>query len=284
MSAIAISDVVKNIRDLPSLPVVVLEVLKSFEQKDCNISDLADKMSHDQALAAKTLRLANSSFYGLQRKVTTIQQAITILGFDSVRTLITAAGVTDNFSGSMHPSFDFKAFWRHAVGTALCAKMLATPLKLNKDFAFVSGLLHDIGRLVLVTRFPEQYEEAMAYRREHDCYMLEAERAVLGVDHTMVGRALAEHWKFPAMMLKAIATHHAPESGDLSDIPGVVHVADSIVHALDLSGQEDDLVPVVLEGAWGSLGIDAAGFRKVCHDTEMEFEDACQILVSRAHA
>jgi putative nucleotidyltransferase with HDIG domain len=279
MTVLALDDIAKGIRNLPSLPVVVLEVLKSFEQPDASTGMLAEKVAMDQALAAKTLRIANSSFYGLSRKVTTIQQAITILGFDSVRTLIAAAAVTDVFAGSRHGAFDFKGFWRHAIGAGLCAKMVARHMKLNQDYAFVCGLLHDIGRLVLVTRFPEQYAEAMKYRAEKDCFVIEAERAVLEIDHAVVGRALAEYWKFPLIMQKAIANHHNPQGDDLSDIPAVVHVAEATAHALDLTQDEDDLVPVVAEDAWNSLGLEAAVFRNVCRDTEEEFEEACQILV-----
>lgn len=279
MTALALDDIAKGIRNLPSLPIVVLDVLKSFEQTDASTGMLAEKVAKDQALAAKTLRIANSSFYGLSRKVTTIQQAITILGFDSVRTLIAAAAVTDVFSDNRQGGFDFKAFWRHAIGTGLCAKLLARQMKLNQDYAFVCGLLHDIGRLVLVTRFPEQYAAAMKYRAEQDCFVIEAERAVLQMDHAAVGRALAEYWKFPLIMQKAIANHHNPQGEDLSDIPAVVHVAEATAHALDLTRDDDDLVPVMSEEAWKSLGLEAAAFRTICRDTETEFEDACQILV-----
>jgi len=279
MTRISPDDIAKGIRNLPSLPVVVLDVLKSFEQPDASVGELADKVARDQALAAKTLRIANSSFYGLSRKVTTIQQAITILGFDSVRALIAAAAVTDIFSGSVQGDFDFKAFWRHAIGTGLCAKMLARELKLNQDYAFVCGLLHDIGRLVLVTRFPEQYAAAMRYRAEKDCYVIEAERAVLEMDHATVGRALAEHWKFPLIMQKAIANHHNPQGDDLRDVPAVIHVAEATAHALDMAKDDDDLVPVVSEEAWKSLALEVSDFRRMCRDTEAEFEEACQVLV-----
>lgn len=278
MTRIALDEIIKSIRDLPSLSLVVLDVLKSFDEPDVNVGLLADKVARDQALAAKTLRLANSSFYGLPRKVTTIQQAITVLGFDSVRTLIMAAAVTDIFSSGGNTALDSKVFWRHSIGTALCAKMLARQVNLNQDYAFVSGLLHDIGKLVLVTKFPEHYEEMMSHRAALDCYALDAERSLLGVDHAAVGHALAEHWKFPLMMQRAIAFHHAPEHADLGNIPALVHVADGITHALDLTGQEDDLVPVVADAAWNSFKIEPAVFRQVCRDTEAEFEEACQIL------
>lgn len=279
MSALVLAEVVKSVHDLPSLSMIVMEVLQTFEQTDVNTGLLADKVAKDQALAAKTLRLANSSFYGLQRKVATIQQAITVLGFDSVRTLITAAAITDVFSDAQGPFWDSRAFWRHSVGTALCAKMTARHLKMNQDIAFVAGLLHDIGKLVLITRFPERYAEAVAYRDEHDCYVLEAERKVLELDHTQVGRALAERWKFPMTVQRAISSHHAPTGHDLGDIPAVVHIADALAHALDLSAKEDDLVPQVSEAAWSSLPIDARAFDRICREAESEFEEACQVLV-----
>ncbi|WP_420476230.1 HDOD domain-containing protein [Noviherbaspirillum sp. ST9] len=279
MTRLSPDDIAKGIRHLPSLPIVVLDVLKSFEQPEASVGELADKVARDQALAAKTLRIANSSFYGLSRKVTTIQQAITILGFDSVRALIAAAAVTDVFSSGRQGGFDFKAFWRHAIGTGLWAKMLARQLKLNQDYAFVCGLLHDIGRLVLVTRFPEQYAAAMRYRTQKDCYVIEAERAVLEMDHAAVGRALADYWKFPVIMQKAIADHHEPQGEDLRDVPAVVHIAEATVHALDMAQDDDDLVPVVSEDAWKSLGLEACEFRGMCRDAEAEFEEACQILV-----
>jgi putative nucleotidyltransferase with HDIG domain len=276
---LVLSDVVRDIRNLPSLPAVVMEVLNTFEQPDVDTGLLADKVAKDQALAAKTLRLANSSFYGLQRKVNTLQQAITILGFDSVRTLIAAAAVTDNFYDNRCALFDSRSFWMHSVGAALCAKMIARELHLNQDYAFVSGLLHDIGKLVLATRFPEQYAQAMAYRSENDCFAIEAERAVLGVDHTQVGQALAEYWKFPVSMQDAIGSHHTRDGQNLDGISVVVHIAESLAHALDLADQDDELVPAVDDAAWDRMGLDAAAFKRVCRNMEAEFETACQILV-----
>jgi putative nucleotidyltransferase with HDIG domain len=280
MSTLTLEQAVANIRDLPTLPLIVTELITSFENADVSVGELASKVAQDQALTAKTLRLANSSFYGLQCKVRTIEQAIAVLGFDSVRALITAAGVIDNFSARGAAAFDFAAFWRHSIGTALCAKSLARLAKCNQDFAFVSGLLHDIGRLVLVTGFPEQYGAAMAYRASHNCDMLDAERSVLGLDHAVVGRALAVHWKFPALIQNAIGHHHAPLPQEFGDIPSVVHAANAIVHALDLVGQQDELVPAISQAAWDSLRIDAAGLQQVFTETESEFEEACQILTA----
>jgi putative nucleotidyltransferase with HDIG domain len=280
MSTITLDQAVARVRDLPSLPTVVVQVIRSFGEADVSVAELAAQIAKDQAIAAKTMRLANSSFYGLQSRVRTIDQAIAVLGFDSVRSLVTAAGIVGQFSAAQSELFDFTAFWRHAVGSALCAKSLARQARCNQEFAFVSGLLHDIGRLVLVTRFPDEYAEALAYQRREQCDLLQAERATLGVDHTLVGRVLAQQWKFPDLIQRAIGNHHAPMRDDLGDIPSVIHVANVIVHALDLDGDPEELVPALAQDAWDSLRLDADGLRRVFAETEAEFDTACQILTA----
>ena len=273
-------DVVRNLDDLPSLPAVVMELLNSIDQDDVDISVLAKKVSHDQALTAKTLRLANSSLYGLQVKVTTIQQAITYLGFQTTRNLITAAAVTGCFAEGHCPGFDHKAFWRHSIATAACAKVLARQMRFNQDYAFTAGLLHDIGRLVLVACFPNQYSVTIAYREEHDCYLLEAERKVLGVDHVDAGMALAEHWNFSDTMRLAIGGHHDPEAPGAGFLAAIIHVADAIVHALDLAQVRDDLVPPVSTVAWAALGLDEEIYLQLFRETELQYEEISMVLLS----
>ncbi|SFL47326.1 HDOD domain-containing protein [Rugamonas rubra] len=273
-------DVVKNLEDLPSLPAVVMELLNSIDQEDVDISVLAKKVSNDQALTAKTLRLANSSLYGLQIKVTTIQQAITYLGFQTTRNLITAAAVTGCFAEGRCRGFDHRAFWRHSIATAACAKVLARQMRFNQDYAFTAGLLHDIGRLVLVASFPERYEQALAYRAEHDCFMLDAERAVLGIDHVEAGMALAEHWNFSDTMRLAIGGHHDPEKPGAGFLAAIIHVADAVVHALDLAQAPDGLVPPVSPVAWNALGLDEAVYLQLFRETELQYEEITMALLS----
>lgn len=280
MTPLSISDVVKSIHDLPTLPAVVVELLGNLDQEDTSTKRLGEKISQDQALAAKTLRLANSSFYGMQCKITTIPQAITVLGFNSVRTLVTAAAVVGTFKGDPQYKFDFQIFWRQSIATALCAKMLARHRNFNQDHAFMAGLLHDIGRLVLITHAPESYEKVMAYRTENDCFDFDAERAILSIDHTMVGRALAEHWKFPMHMQTAIENHHSTDSREEGSLASLIFVADTIAYGLDLCGDEETIVPVVPTNIWNALTLDEDTLMNVFKETEAQFEETCQILVA----
>ena len=280
MSALVLDDIVKNLQDLPSLPAVVMELLSSIDQEDVDISVLAKKVSHDQALTAKTLRLANSSLYGLQVKVTTIQQAITFLGFQTTRNLITAAAVTGCFAQGQCPGFDHKAFWRHSIASAACCKVLARRVRFNQDYAFTAGLLHDIGRLVLVSTFPQQYRLVLEHMRRTDAYVLDAEREIMGVDHVVAGAALADHWNFSDTMKTAIACHHEPDTPGTGLLATIVHVANAIVHALDLAGDEDDLVPTVSSAAWTALGLNEEAYLHAFRETELQFEEITLVLMS----
>lgn len=280
MSALTLDQVVNSVQDLPSLPAVVMELLSSIEQDDVDISVLAKKVSHDQALTAKTLRLANSSSSGLQVKVTTIQQAITFLGFQTTRNLITAAAVTGCFPSGRCPGFNDKGFWRHSIAVAACARALARRMRFNQDYAFTAGLLHDIGRLVLVTADPQAYAAVLEWHQRNDGRWQDAERAVLGVDHVEAGVALAEHWNFSDTMRQAIAFHHAPDTPGAGFLAAIVHVADAIVHALDIAGDEDERVPRVASVAWDAMGLNEEAYLHLFRETEVQFAEMSAVLMA----
>ncbi|MQA22039.1 HDOD domain-containing protein [Rugamonas rivuli] len=275
-----VDDVIKAVRDLPSLPAVVSELLASMNQDDIDTHALAAKITLDQALTAKTLRLANSSFYGMPAKVTSIQQAISVLGFHAIRTLVTACSVTDSFAPVPGSQFDFPAFWRHSIASAVCARVLAPHVRVNPDTAFTAGLLHDLGTLVLASRFPDDYRRVHAYRIEHDCTAEPAQLAVFGIDHAAVGSALAAHWKFPAPIQAAVAEHHQPGGDGPATLSTVIYVANIVAHALDLSAQEDDQAPPLSLAAWQKLGLSDAAWAGVFAETEQLYDTMCKMLTT----
>lgn len=273
-------ELIQGLDDLPSLPAVVMELLSNIDQEDIDISVLARKVAIDQALTAKTLRLANSSAFGLQVKATTIGQAMTYLGFQSTRNLIMAAAMTGCFPSGRCPSFDDKAFWRLSIATAACARVLARHMRFNQDVAFTAGLLHGIGRLVLVTRYPEQYDAVLRENKRLDGNLRDTERTLLGIDHILAGAALAEHWQFSGTMQQAIAFHHAPEMPGAGFLATIVHVSNAVAHALDLAGDADELVPAVSSVAWTALGLSEEVWLHVFRETELQFEEMTAILLA----
>jgi putative nucleotidyltransferase with HDIG domain len=275
------NDVIKSVLALPSLPAVVSDLLAIMEQDDFDMHVLASKITLDQALTAKTLRLANSSFYGLQSKVTTIAQAGSVLGFHSIRTLVTACSVIASFSAHGSGAFDFKAFWRHSIASAVCARVIAPHLQVNPDSAFIAGLLHDLGTLVLATRFSHDYQRVLAWQHEHDCFISVAEQAVFGTDHAAIGAALAAHWKFPEDIQEAVAGHHfAGQAVGVApaDLTTAVVVANALAHALDLADVKNEQVPPLSMPVWRALALDYSAWERVFRNSEQLFRATCQAL------
>ncbi|QJQ05579.1 HDOD domain-containing protein [Undibacterium piscinae] len=276
---ILLDDVIKQIRDLPTLPAVAQELLRDLNNEDTSLDAICEKIALDQSLAAKTLKLANSSVYGANSKVVTLQQAVAMLGVKNVKNLIRMTILSNSFPASRCRGFDFKAFWRHSVATAICSELISRTLHMKHDFAFTAGLLHDIGRLVLVTRFPDEYERVIAYQLQNNCHMIQAEQEVLGIDHVAAGLILAIHWHFSDAIQDAIRGHHKPEIKDLNSVAGIVHVANSIAHALDLSQTENDLVPLLSKATWDTLALTEADYLSIFRETELRFEAMNQVLL-----
>ena len=154
MSTLQSEQIVARLKALPALPTVVAELLASFGNEDVDIGRLAEQISHDQALTARLLRVANSSFYGLQSRISTINEAVVVLGFRAVRSMVLAVGVSGVFRADQCPGFDPQLYIRHCVGVGLTARALARVTGRNPELAFTGGILHDIGELVLATCFP----------------------------------------------------------------------------------------------------------------------------------
>ena len=279
MIRLSFEHIVRQIQELPSLPVVVLELLSSMDQDDTDVHVLAQKIELDQALAAKTLRIANSSFYGMQSKVTSIPQAVSVLGFHSIRTVVTACALTSSFAPAAG-GFDFQAFWRHSLATAIAARLLAPHLGVNPETAFTAGLLHDLGTLVLVTRFPAEHVLVRSYRQAHDCQMAEAELAVIGIDHAQVGSALAAYWKSPEAIQQAVADHYAIDRLEAGGLPLAVHMANAVALALDLAGVDDALVPPLSPAVWRNLALDEQAWLALLRQTEHTFDEMSRIMLA----
>lgn len=281
MTPPSLAQIVGSLRALPSLPMVVMDLLQTMGEDEVDIDRLARGIGNDQALAAHTLRVANSPFYAMQGKIDTIAEAITVLGFVNVRSLVTTAGIAAVWPASEATGFAPKIFWRHCLSVASCAQTLAPYARLRPETLFLAGLLHDIGRLVLVATHPAAFAETLRRRTQEDCLMVDAERLVLGFDHAQIGSELCRHWRIPESIADAVEQHHrvnqrtAAVSADMAD---VVHIADAIAHALDLTDDPDAIVPPPDAAAWRRLGLREKNLRSVLVRTEHQFNGFANIL------
>lgn len=273
--------VTRKVANLPSLSRTAIEILQSIDDERADTEILARKIAGDQSLVARMLRVANSPFYGLSGRVTTIQDAIVILGLRSVRMLATAASVASGLQRITTPGFDFTVFWRNSIGTALGARLLARRLKVPEEHAFAAGLLHDIGRLALAACFPDHYTAVQRYRQGLDCHLLDAEHAVIGLDHGVIGSLLARRWQFPPLLCDAIGSHHAPADNGVTPLAAIVQVADAIVHALDLAGDATDMVPRLAPEYWQAIGLSWHEAQELMQRLDSEFGEVSELLMNK---
>lgn len=279
MTIIDHSELFKRIQKLPALSAIVTELLSSIDQEDIDLDYIAQKISYDQVLTIKTLRLANSSFYGMQHKVSSLQEAIVILGFRNIRMLIATSAIIDSFNASTNSNFNFPAFWRHSIGTAVCAKEIAAHIGGNQEFAFITGLIHDIGQLALATQYAGEYEQAQQYQIEHNCDLIMAEQAIMGTDHSEVGKAVAQHWKFPEAMQVAVARHHPQDNEVLNQLSAIIHLANIFSLALDLSELDAAVVPKISPVVWEQMKLDEPACQLIFANTVTKFEEIARILI-----
>jgi putative nucleotidyltransferase with HDIG domain len=256
VSSAEVEKMLRDIRQLPSLSVVVLEILDSFKDEGLKIPELVRKIGRDQGLAARVLRVANSAFLGFPSKVASINEAVVVLGFHTVRSLALAAGVIQQFPpGEGNRAFDRLAFWQHAIGVGVAARVLAQKLGRNQEEAFTAGLLHDIGRLVLDAYFHDSFLGILSRAGEEDCLLVSAEKKVLGLDHAEIGYEVARQWKFPLPVQLAIRGHHNPDAPS-SELADLVHFANVLAHGLEIGNSGYDQVPPLAAGAWRRLGLE----------------------------
>lgn len=198
--------VLGRVRELPPLPLVVQELLAVMRRPESSAEDITRVLSADQALAGKILRLVNSSFYGMPGHVGTISQAVVILGHAALRNLAMSLAVVDSIGRDL-PAERRQVFWQHALATAAGAEVVARHAGLPEpEEAFVAGLLHDIGHLILAIALPSEYERAAAAGLLGDP---DRERDVIGMDHCRAGRLVLQHWRLPSSLVECVRLHHS---------------------------------------------------------------------------
>lgn len=221
-TVITLEDIVAKTPDLPSLPAAAMKVLKEAQSSTSNASSIAQILAQDQALSVRVLRLANSAYYGLTRKVSNLQEAVVVLGTRCVRNLCMVAATYPWMSRKLEGyALGPRELWTHSFGTALGAQFMAKfSKKCNEDLAFTAGLLHDIGKVALSVWLENKTLSVAKYAAQAEVAFDAAEKRILGFDHCQVGEHLANNWNLPDDIVNAIRWHHTPSA--LENTPPLV--------------------------------------------------------------
>jgi len=247
--------VIDQISDLPTLPDVVARLNQIVTDPNASAGDINDIISRDIALSAKILKLVNSPFYGFPRRITTITYAVVILGFNTVRNLALSAFVFDSFKRKGSKDFDLHGFWRHSICSAIGSQAIARRTRLwQEEEAFMAGLLHGVGKVVMNQHLPKDLSAVMQEVRAKEGRFTEAERAVLDYTQAELGGLLLERWNLPKPIVAATRFCESPDrSQEEAALCAIVHLAVLLSSSLCAGFSGDQRIMRLHPAAWDLL-------------------------------
>ncbi len=225
-----LKNLIAGIDDLPTLPTIATSILGLLDDPTASASELGKLISSDQGITLRILRMANSAYYGFPRQIGTVNLAIVVLGFDTVKNLTLSLSIRDTIKNwSVSVPFDFNLYWKHSLYTASGARAFAknSSYKVPGE-AFVAGLVHDMGKIIIAKYFPKEYNQVYQITQDENKSSFEAEEEIIGADHAQIGGWLAEKWNLPASIAESVTCHHAPAKSTI-DLPlsSIINIANS---------------------------------------------------------
>lgn len=256
--------VVGKIHNLPTPPIVFTQITRVINNPNTSAYEIASIISEDPALTAKVLKLTNSSFYGIPRTITNVKQAIVILGLEAIKSLVISASVFEIFSKNSKLDIDYlERFWRHSLSVAIMAKIICRKNKMlslqEAELSFSAGLLHDIGKLIIISHLPREHDEIIQIiENQRGCPEYQAENEILGFTHADIGSYLTARWNLPESICNAILGHHEKDSLLTEKGMALIHLANHLAHNMEIEdGGSSENVSPFQEIVWDTLEIDA---------------------------
>ena len=246
----------EEIENLPTLPHIVIQIMDKIHAPEPNIDELADLVMSDQVLTTRMLRLVNSVFWGLNRTVNSVKEALIYLGLREMSNLIYSVSLTNSFEiNTIH--IKRVRFWEHSFGCALYSRLIAQKIgHPDAEMAYLAGLLHDLGEAIFAMSFPDAFEEIIQRVACEGKTFCEAEQGILRIDHAAFGAWLLEKWGVPERLCRIVAKHHQIEEvGDDQSLSAVMRLADLICQfqRLDFGYLEGEPINVEIPLMWKKI-------------------------------
>lgn len=263
-----------------SPPDVYVRVSGVVNDPKSSLLDIANVVNADANLSVRLLKLANSALYNFPAKVETITHAITVIGNKQLLNLVLATSVLDQFKNISSGMVSMNSFWRHSIACGVTARVIAVyKHEINVERFYVMGLLHDIGQLIMFTKFPEVMKRVLKEEEEKKEPLHIIEARVVGFDHAAVGGTLMRHWKLPMSLEEALMFHHKPLLAVHYPVEAaIVHAADIIALAMELGTSGERYVPPVEMKAWDLLGLPDSLLSSIWEQVELQFNDTVSIF------
>lgn len=234
---------IMNAGDLPTIPIVATKVMQLIESERASAEEIAKVVASDPAVAARVLKISNSSFYGCQRQIQTLSHAIMVLGFSTLKSLVVAASVKQVYKPY---GLTEKMLWEHSFGAGLAARIIAKKTRqVNEEEAFLGGLFHDIGKNIMNFLDSQQFQTATQICYNDGVSFAEAERQVFSYTHSEVGSLVIKKWNFPDNLMKAVLNHHTFNFDEDEDpyqvsLTCVVGLANLFCHKVGIGTRDPD--------------------------------------------
>lgn len=275
-----LKNLIEQSPQISSLPTIFYRINEAVEDPECSFVEIGEIISGDPSLSARLLRIVNSSFFGFPSKIETITHAVTIVGMAKLNDLALATTVVNQFRGIPENLISMKKFWFHSVATGLAARIIAVYRREpNADRYYLMGMLHDLGRLILLLNVPEQMQKVMT-RYEEGGLLHDAENEVMGADHAVVGGMLLNVWKLPEMLQEAVTYHHAPgQSPCYPAAASIVHLADIIAHGMELGTCGERHVPPLNSKAWEILDLPTNLLSSIVEQVDRQTSEAVEMFL-----
>lgn len=259
---------------LGSYGPLMQEIERALASPQCSLGMIADVIEKDIDLTARLLRFSNSAYCGFSTRLSTVTEAIGLIGIQQVQDLLTASSVIERFSGVSNEFVSVQSFWEHSLATGIAGRLIGMERRFPKpDRLFVSGLLHDIGRLVLFLQAPKHAQKVFELYKKERILLREAEVRVLGYDHQNLAEALLKSWKYPPSLVLAVGNHHDPSSCEAARVEAaVVHLSDHLVNAMRVGSSGEHFVPPLNPQAWATLGMKPDSLEIIVRGIDEQFD------------
>jgi putative nucleotidyltransferase with HDIG domain len=258
---------------LPSLPEVYLRVSELIEDENASLEEIGETVQNDPAITSRLLNMVNSAYCDLPRQISSVQQAIAVLGRDRLKQLLMGSLLRGVFGAQKNPAFSIQVFWSHSIKTAIIARELARDNEAIDDpqALFTAGLLHDIGKLLMINRAPDLVMAADEYRVRNRAGELEAEQVRVGVTHVDIGAMLLRHWKLPQVLIDCAQHHHETEHDDPAT--HLIYLANQLSHYEPPQSDRETRTMLANIDNWGEFGARRKHIAQACrYADEMVFE------------
>lgn len=268
-------ELVANVQTIPSLPAVFDRINKVANQPSAALIDVAGVISEDVGLSSRLLKLVNSAYFGFPSRIESVTKACVIVGTRQIRQLALATSVVNVFKSVPPDILNMQMFWRHSVGCAMAARTVAMiGGAQDVESYFVLGLLHDVGRLVMLHTMPDETACVIREAYTTNCLTHDLERQRFGFTHADVGSALLKRWGLPPVVVEAVGRHHTPvEAQSNQHEAACVHYCDIVVHALGIGKSGNPMVPPLDETAWDVLGLEPEAADSVVAKLDKQIEE-----------